>query len=93
MKKVTLKAVEKLVKENNIFGKIYMDFSNNIYTIFSENGSVSFENSLTAGKVFRFLKFELSFKTSENIMDQDEFEGLCQANKLGLKTYECTILA
>ena len=91
--RVSIKQVEKLVKENNISGVVSMSFENRIHTILSSNGgNISFTDSQTAGKVYRILTNELFFSKPDNFMNQDEFDGLCQANQLGFKTFECTIL-
>lgn len=65
MKRVTIKSVQKLVKENNIKGLVSMEIvsSQDIYKIHSDGGVLSFDNLRTADKVFRILKHELYFET------------------------------
>lgn len=92
MKRVTILSVKKLVSENNIKGAVSMSFKNEVHTIKSEGGSLNFNNYIEANKVYRILTNELFFSKPSNFMNQDEFDGLCQANQLGFKTFQCTIL-
>jgi hypothetical protein len=96
MKKVTVNAVKNLVKENNCAGLITMSYlyengkdNHNIH--FSNGTKLTFENSLTAGKVFRILKHELMFAQNYN-WQSDEHDGIVQAAQLGLNPFAYSVI-
>jgi hypothetical protein len=93
MKNVTIKQVRKLVEQNNCKGNITCDYNNGIYSIiFSESGKLEFTDSATHGKVYRILKFELSYTQVSNFTNTDEHDGIVQAAQLGQNPFKCTIL-
>lgn len=55
------------------------------------NKVVEFSTFQAKNKAVRKLEKEGYF-FKRDITQTDEFAGLCQANQLGLKTFECTIL-
>lgn len=96
MKKVTVKAVSKMVQENNANGTITMSYlyknGKNNHNIHFSNGAVlTFENSTIASKVFRILKFELLFEQDFNFQS-DENDGIIEASKLGQNPFAFSMI-
>ena len=96
MKRITKALVQRLVKENNASGKISMSYlyennkdNHNIH--FANGVKLTFENSITAGKVFRILKFELGFEQDYNFQS-DENDGIVQAALLGENPFTYSIM-
>jgi len=96
MKNVTIKMVQKLVKEQGAIGLISMSYlyengkdNHNIH--FSNGAKMTFESSRIAGKVFRILKYELCFAQNFN-WQSDETDGIIQASELGENPFACSVL-
>jgi len=91
MKNVTIKQVQKLVALVNASGTISFNDNNDIK--FSNGAVIVTENTTVANKIFRMLNLELSFQKTLSAFSGDEFDGVCQANQLGLNPYECVVMA
>lgn len=96
MKKVTVKAVQKMVAEANASGSItcsyiYENGKNNHNIHFSNGAKLTFENSSISGKVFRILKHELLFEQNFN-WQSDEHDGIIQAAQLGENPFAFSII-
>lgn len=96
MQNVTIKKVQKLVKENNASGKITLDYKYNnqkdeYYVYFSNGVKLLFETPKEQNKVFRILKLELGFEQNFNF-SSDEHDGIVQAAQNGENPFAFSVI-